>query len=188
MKESSYVGPRSPENALLGLLYLHPDHGYQLYQRLVAELGEIWHLSQSQTYNILNRLEKQGFVIGKLQQQDKLPDRREFHLSDSGRLRFEEWLNNPSGCSIRAMRVEFISRLYFAHRIDSEMVWHIIDEQKLQLNNGLDRLGQTMADTPSEQVFNRMGLEFRIRQLESALEWLEDCRTAFETDTTGAIT
>jgi len=71
----------SPEFALLGLLEQRPAHGYELHQRLYAELGYLWHISLSQAYNILKRLEAQGFIQGAPQPQENLPDLGD--LSDS---------------------------------------------------------------------------------------------------------
>jgi len=45
---------------LLGFLNQQPAHGYDLHERIEAELGQIWRIGLSQTYNILNRLETQG--------------------------------------------------------------------------------------------------------------------------------
>ena len=56
----------SPEYALLGLLDLQPMHGYELHQRLTKELGQIWHVSLSQAYNILKRLEHKNLIYGDL--------------------------------------------------------------------------------------------------------------------------
>ena len=53
--------------ALLGYLYGGPSHGYDLHRRVMADLGEVWHLSQSQAYSILKRLEKQGEILGRLE-------------------------------------------------------------------------------------------------------------------------
>lgn len=56
--ESRRTSGLSPEYALLGFLERPPAHGYELHQRLLEHLGEIWHVSLSQTYNILTRLEE----------------------------------------------------------------------------------------------------------------------------------
>jgi len=176
--KTSYIGPLSPEYALLGLLSQRPAHGYDLHQSLKKELGEVWHISLSQTYNILNRLEAQGFVAGSLQAQEKLPARRTFTLTTSGRRRFDAWLNTPGGCSVRAVRVEFITRLYFALDIDPDLVGKIIDVQETEIRTCLLSLQEKHARTPQEMTFNRLGLDLRIHQLESILTWLDDCRQA----------
>lgn len=175
--KSGYIGSLSPEYALLGLLAQQPDHGYELHQRLVAELGQVWHISQSQVYNILKRLETQGDITGTVQEQEKLPSRLFYQLTPTGRARFEAWLNTPTGSSVRAIRVEFITRLYFASQYNQDMVDALINAQVEETSKGLTRLQKMLDGLPPEQVFNRLGLELRINQLSSILEWLEKCRT-----------
>jgi DNA-binding PadR family transcriptional regulator len=174
--KSSYTSALSPEYALLGYLWQKPAHGYELHQRLLTDLGQIWHISLSQTYNILKRLEARDFIAGTVQEQDKLPDRREFVLTDAGRQRFEAWLNAPSGCSVRAIRVEFTTRLYFAYSYDRRLAARLIDVQIAETRAGLERLKARLAETRPGQVFNRLGLDLRVRQLDSILEWLFDCQ------------
>ena len=177
---TSYTGSLSPEYALLGLLERQPAHGYELHQRLANNLGQIWHISQSQTYNILNRLEDQGFIAGAMQAQEKLPARRQFHLTEQGRQRFEDWLGATSSCSVRAIRVEFITRLYFAQERNPQLARELITAQTADIQAGLARLKIQLNDLPIDQVFNRLGLELRIRQLSSIIDWLEDCRAAIQ--------
>ena len=99
----------SPEYPLLGLLAQKPAHGYELHQRLTEEFGHIWHISLSQTYNILKRLEKQGAIAGEDEEQENRPARRFFHLTaEEGRQRFDVWLDSTVGCSTRAIRVGFL--------------------------------------------------------------------------------
>ncbi len=176
--ETAYTGPLSPEYALLGLLAIHPDHGYNLFRRLEADLSQVWHISLSQTYNILNRLQSQGFVGEILQDQEKRPSRRQFHLTPAGRQRFQTWLDTPTHDSVRAIRVEFTTRLYFVNSINPLQAHGLIDTQIAKTQAGLKRLNAKMEELPAGQVFNRLGLELRISQLHSILTWLEGCHTA----------
>src|SRR5512143_1910165 len=102
---------KSPEFALLGFLYIQPGHGYELHQRLARELGYIWSVSQSETYNTLKRLEAQGFVKSRIVRQEKLPSRNLLSLTRRGRARFEAWLKTPGANSVRTIRLEFTTRL-----------------------------------------------------------------------------
>ena len=170
----------SPEFALLGFLSQQPAHGYELHQRLVTDLSQVWHISLSQTYNILTRLETQGLIVGTLQEQEKLPARRLFSLTEAGRQRFEAWLEMPSGCSVRAIRVEFITRLYFAQAISPEFSQLLIDSQAAQIQAGIIQLHTTLGQIPPAQVFNRLGIELRIRQLSSILDWMVECKRALQ--------
>jgi DNA-binding PadR family transcriptional regulator len=164
----------------LGLVAQGPAHGYELHQRLAADLGYVWRLSLSQTYNILNRLEAKGFVTGTEQVQEKLPARRLLRLLPAGRQRFETWLHSPSGCSARAIRVEFVTRLYFAMSHSPALAHDLIEQQIAAVSAGLSRLQEALAAMPAGQLFNRLGIELRIRQLTSILDWLADCHTMVE--------
>ena len=179
-KRSSYVGSLSPEYAILGFLAQTPAHGYDLHQRLLAELGQVWHISQSQFYNLLKRLENQGDIIGALQEQPKRPNRRVFQLTDPGRARFENWMGTPTGSSVRAIRVEFITRLYFARLESPERAGRLIQVQMEETQRGLVQLCHKLDNIPDNQTFNRLGLELRVRQLSSVLEWLEYCKTTLK--------
>jgi DNA-binding PadR family transcriptional regulator len=168
----------SPEYALLGFLAQHPAHGYDLHQQLNLHLGQIWHVSLSQAYNILNRLEANGFITGTVQEQDKLPDRRRFRLTATGRHRFESWLHTTSGCSTRAIRLEFTTRLFFTQLLKAESIPELVENQINETRGCLAHLQTMLADLPVEQQFNRLGLELRIRQLNSVIEWMHECEQA----------
>ena len=174
------IGARSPEYALLGFLYRQPNHGYNLHQQLVSELGYVWHVSQSQTYNILKRLEAQGYVSSTIIEQEKLPPRQLLRITAAGRQRFEEWLGTPSGSSVRAIRVEFITRLYFAQKLFPAMIPAMIEAESFEVDTVLTRLEINRKNIPPQQTFNRLGLELRIQQLQSVRTWLIKCCKAFE--------
>jgi DNA-binding PadR family transcriptional regulator len=171
----------SPEYALLGLLREKPDHGYELHLRLARNLGEVWHVSQSQVYNILNRLEAQGYVSPTVKKQFHLPDRRLLRLTAAGRRRFDAWFGAPPSASVKAIRVEFLSRLYFAQRLRPEAVAGLIEAQTAEVHAALKRLQRALDACEPDRVYGRLGLEFRLRQLQSVLGWLAECRALFQT-------
>ncbi|MCX6034963.1 MAG: PadR family transcriptional regulator [Chloroflexi bacterium] len=179
-EQSHHLGARSPEYALLGFLYNQPNHGYNLHQQLVNELGYVWHVSQSQTYNILKRLETQGYISSTIIEQEKLPPRQLLQITATGRQRFEEWLGTLSGSSVRAIRLEFITRLYFTQKLFPEMIQTMLEAQSVELNTVLTRLEINRKNIPPQQTFNRLGLELRIQQLQSVRNWLIKCRKALE--------
>ena len=174
----------SPEYVLLGFLYQYPGHGYELHKRLLDEFGSIWHVSQSQTYNILKRLEAQGYLSITPVEQEKLPPRQLLQLTQSGTQRFEDWLTSPTKCSVHAIRVEFISRLYFIQQCHPQKTQEIIHLQVDEVHAGLKRLTETYASLPDNQTIKRLALELRISLLSSILGWLEECSVAFGSGTT----
>jgi DNA-binding PadR family transcriptional regulator len=174
---SNYASALSPEFALLGFLYQEPAHGYQLYQLVVDELGQVWHISLSQTYNILKRLEAQKFIAGEIQEQEKLPARQLFHLTNAGRERLENWLKTATGSSVRGIRVEFITRLYFAHLLGPEAPNQVILLQIEEVQSGIMRLEKLLKEIPVDKTYNRLSLDLRVRQLRAMLDWLSEVQS-----------
>lgn len=170
----------SPEYVLLGFLYQHPGHGYELHRRLLEEFGFIWHVSQSQTYNILKRLEDQGHITSTTVEQEKLPPRQLLLLTDTGYHRFNTWLDTPTSCSVHAIRVEFITRLYFIHKYYPQKILETIRIQSQEVQIGLVQLDEICFNLPEDQAFNRLALDLRIKLLSSIISWLDECWKTFE--------
>jgi DNA-binding PadR family transcriptional regulator len=173
------IGTLSPEMALLGQLYGGPGHGYDLHRKVITDLGQVWHLRQSQAYAILKRLEAQGEISMEKLPQEKLPARQLLHLTARGRKRFLEWLDAPSGGSARVIRLEFITRLYFLRLYMPEKLAEAFNRQKGEAESQVKRLEKTRAGLPEEQIYNRMSIDMRLKQLKSVLEWLDDSQEYF---------
>jgi DNA-binding PadR family transcriptional regulator len=179
MSISVKKGNLSPEFALLGFLYCEPMHGYELHRKLIADLGQVWHLSQSEAYAILKRLERWDYLTNQPIPQEKLPTRQLLQITPTGQRHFTNWLYAPSGGSIRAIRMEFLTRLYFTNRIDPEKIGTLFENQHLETQNHIQRLQGILQNLPSAQIINRMSLEMRVRQLNLVLNWLDDSQKSF---------
>jgi DNA-binding PadR family transcriptional regulator len=169
-----HIGTLSPEMALLGLLYKEAGHGYDLHRKVNTDLGQVWHLSQSQAYAILKRLETRADISAEEIPQEKLPARQLLRMTTQGRKNFLDWLDAPSGGSTRAIRMEFITRLYFPKKLTQAF-----DQQRTEAETHIRRLEKMCAELPGEQIYNRLSLEMRLKQLRFVLEWLDDCQKYF---------
>jgi DNA-binding PadR family transcriptional regulator len=178
--KNHYSGNVSPEFALLGFLVAGPSHGYDLHQRFHIELGHVWHLSQSQAYAILKRLETRGDISAQLIEQEKLPARQILHLTKSGRRRFFEWLEQGIGKTARAIRLEFLTRLYFAQLYKPEHIAQIYDRQYVELDSIIARLASLLEQLPPDQAFNRLSLDLRLRQMRVIQNWIGEIMTQFQ--------
>lgn len=170
-----HIGTLSPEMALLGLLYDGPGHGYDLHRKVITDLGHVWHLSQSQAYAILKRLETRGDISVEEIPQEKLPPRQLLKMTGQGRRRFLDWLDATSGGSTRAIRLEFITRLYFLRLYMPEKIHPAFERQRQEALDQILRLEKTAADLPEEQIYNQMSLMLRLEQLNLIQAWLNDC-------------
>jgi DNA-binding PadR family transcriptional regulator len=177
--KSHHTGNISPEYALLGFLIAGPDHGYDLHQKIVTELGSIWHLSQSQAYAILKRLENQGDISAHRVEQNKLPDRQMLRLTSQGRRRFMDWLAKGRGTNARAVRLEFLTRLYFSNLYTPENTSKIYAAQLDEIKENIVRLEKMLAQCPPDQMVNRLSLDLRLRQMKLIRSWMAEIKTQF---------
>ena len=151
-----------------------PSHGYDLHQRCASELGHVWHLSQSQAYAILKRLENNGDISTHIVEQDKLPAKQMLRITAAGRRRFLDWLESEVGVNARSIRLEFLTRLYFANLYKPEKTHHIYEAQCAEIEASLGRLESLLANLPSEQIFNRLSLDLRLRQMSLIRDWMAE--------------
>lgn len=178
-ENSHHVGAFSPEMALLGLLYAGPGYGYDLHKKISADLSYVWHLSQSQAYAILKRLEKSGEITSEEVTQDRLPSRQLLRLTKAGKERFLNWVDAPSSGSIRAIRLEFITRVYFARSYFPEKLPELFTRQREGTLYHIQRLERLIADHLEESLPDRMSLTLRLFHLRDVLEWLDVYESEF---------
>lgn len=179
MTENKHSGNLSPEFALLGFLISGPSHGYDLHQRFLAELGHVWHLSQSQAYAILKRLENHGDVSAQVIEQEKLPARQMLRITSRGRQRFFEWLELGIGTNARSIRLEFLTRLYFTQLHRPENTAQIYKTQFAEIESAIARLENLLEHLPPDQVFNHLSLDLRLQQMRLIQNWMAEIRTQF---------
>ena len=178
-----HSGTLSPEFALLGFLVSEPSHGYDLHQRFMTELGNVWHLSQSQAYAILKRLENRGDISVRLVEQDKLPTRQMLHITPVGRQRFMDWLANGSGSNARSIRLEFLTRLYFSNLYTPENTPKIYAAQCAEIESSIARLENLLTRLPPNRPYNLLSLDLRLRQMKLIQEWMREIKIQFQIST-----
>ena len=160
---------------MLGFLMEGATHGYELRRRFVAGLGGLWRISESQMYSILKRLVAKGLVASSTCDNADGPSRHLLSISPSGRDRFEDWLSKPSYCSPRVLRLEFLSRLYFAGTLRElygpSLQAKIHREQIAEAERELSQAALARSD--GDGTIEALGRDFRVNQLRAALSWLE---------------
>lgn len=167
------------EHALLGFVAEQPSYGYEIYQQLSmpSELWQVWRMKQSQLYALLTKLEDAGHLSATLQAQEARPPRKVYALTEQGRTVYERWLTTPVPHG-RQMRLEFLTKLYFAHRRHPDRVYELIEAQTRACEEWLAPL-QERADGTSEPPFFTFAVQqFRLQQVESFLAWLATCQRA----------
>ena len=165
------------EQALLGLLMQGPMHGYDLHRCAKEELGRIWHMGISNIYGALKQLEEANYVESTLTPQAGRPPRKVYRITRSGRKIFRDWVKQPVP-NIRRLRVEFLAKLYFSHKLDLKGAEKLIAAQEAICQERITGIEQNLAEC-APQDFSRLVFDFRRRQIEAILDWLKVCRKEF---------
>lgn len=165
---------RNPaEYPILGILSRGPIHGYDICRVLVDGIGSIWRLGKSQVYALLMRLEREELVVHERVGQDNLPAKNIFSLTEQGEEVFGQWLNQPV-LHVRDMRLEFLTKLWFARQVDLKMEEVLIEAQLVVCIEKAEGLKELKSACRTEIEALSAGL--RLNMVEAAISWLEDIR------------
>ncbi len=168
------------EGAVLGALLLHGEgHGYALNARISSALGPIWRIAPSRLYSVLSRLEDEGLIAGRIIPQEGRPPRRLFRITPSGEEAFWNWVTSPVR-HLRDVRVEFLAKLYFLHRLAPERMEGLIADEIDVLERIRSRLARRKGLKVEDELIGRLTLSFRLGQLQATLAWLRGCTCELE--------
>lgn len=169
----------SLEHLALGLLIAGPKHGYRLYQDYERYFLPIWKVGRSDFYAALASLHAAGDLGVQVEPQPDRPPRKVYHLTETGRTRFDAWLHRPV-TPARAIRVEMLAKLRFIALLRLPDAGRVLDDQIeacQTMINELDRVEVVGAhDDPVLELVH----DFRRRQATFIIEWLQVCRTRLD--------
>ncbi len=166
------------KHALLALLLDEPSYGYELNRRFEEALGPLWPLREAQVYNNLRALEEAGLVILEERvEQNNLPDRKRYAVTETGRSELQDWLTSPVRSS-RKLKDDFYLKLSVLGGVLrqpqhlSELLW-LQREVTLQQ---LRELEQAMREADiADDGMTASLLEGAILHTEADLTWLDRC-------------
>ncbi len=161
--------------ALLGLLYKEPSHGYELKLAIESMFAELWsEVNIGQIYQTLGRLERAGLVRSATVTQGTRPDKRVYELTAEGRQELQRWVDEP----LPPVRVRdtFFSKLLLAWRTRLADPVVLIDRQRRAYLRQLRELGG-LADTTASLV-GRLAVEATALHVQADLKLLEFCEQA----------
>lgn len=81
--------------ALLALLRVGPQSGYDLQKQFSLSVGHVWHAPDSQIYPELRKMESEGLVEGEDQLRGERGTRRLYHVTPEGDAAFVAWMAAP---------------------------------------------------------------------------------------------
>ena len=170
---------RVVQEVLLALLAHESSHGYQLRARLQLALGPLAEaLNAGQVYVTLTRLARAGLVSSERVDQAEGPDRKVYELTDAGRARVMEWLEDTSWP--KPAPAEFHLKLVAAAAAGLGDPVRIVDRQRHALLAGLADVQRAALAEPAGSVAGLL-LEGVVLRLQADLRWLEACARHWST-------
>lgn len=158
----------------LGVLALGEASGYEI--RKSFEEGPFSHFAEGgfgSIYPALNKLEIEGLVVSRLQEQDKRPAKKVYSITPKGRLAFLDALAKPPRED--RFKSDFLFSMFFADYLSAAQVEGIIDTRVKELTERIDRMEEChKADDhnpPTEGAFFVHG--FGLALYRAARDYLE---------------
>ena len=170
----------SLDYAILGFLNYHPYSGYDLKKIFDVSVRHFWPADQSQIYRTLTRLAEQGFAEIEVVPQEDRPDRKVYHITESGRAELVRWLAGPS--PMEEVRSPSLVQVFFLAQLSDQEVLAKFEDLAATLRGVLARYEavpqvvepfRREINSPRDYFFWMLTLEQGLGAARSALEWAE---------------
>lgn len=171
----------SLDHAILGFLNYSSLSGYDLKKTFDVSVRHFWPADQSQIYRTLTRLTVNGWVEMSIVEQSERPDRKVYHITESGRAELRRWLT--SEIPAPENRVASLIQVFFAAQLADEEVLALFERAAKQTQATLAQYQKVpegfeaeMSEikTPREAFFWMLTLESGRRAAQARLEWIQD--------------
>lgn len=169
----------SVRNAILGLLYDGPLHGYEIRSIYEKELVPSVRLNVGQVYTTLDRLLRDGLVNPARVAQAERPDKKVYHLTEQGRRLVEDWLRSPTELDLD-LRNETFLKLMLARRLRRVDALDVLQIERRACFARLHEVTQARAAAARDGlgVEAALLLDLAALRLEAFMKWLERCEEA----------
>jgi DNA-binding PadR family transcriptional regulator len=159
-------------HAVLALLAGRASHGYELKASFERAVGPQWgELNIGHVYQVLDRLEREGFVTQRVVRQADRPDKTVYRLTRAGRDELERWLEAPF---VRegGYRDDFFLKLFAGSQLGPDALASVVRVQRQAYLQELSSLGQLRARYGDDALVHLL-IEAAIRHTEANLAIVE---------------
>lgn len=122
----------------LGVLYSGESSGYDIKKYFESSFRHFFVAGYGSIYPALSSLLEEGYVEVKKLQQERLPDKKIYRITDTGRRAFQTALEGTK--PRHKVRSQFLTLMHFAHLLTTEQVLQALDSHLIELESLLDTL------------------------------------------------
>lgn len=171
----------SVRHAILGLLSWQPLAGYDLKKIFSESADFYWSGNNNQVYRTLLDLFEQGLVEREIIQQENLPAKKIYSITDKGRLELRQWLNTTP--ELPLLRNSFLVQLAWADCLSAAELDQLLNryeeeirDQNLMHNARGPQLPAKNARSPREAILWSAVHQNRAKFYQTELEWIQNLR------------
>ncbi len=170
------------KHALLGFLSYQPMTGYDLKQHFDRSIYYFWNAKLSQIYPTLNQMREDGWLTMEVDYQEDKPNRKVYHITETGREEFQRWQQEPTDMS--PIREPFLIKVFFGGQLEKE---EMLSQLRRQLALHQEQLAayRETAQKAIEQnveatglvregVFWGLTLEMGVKYEQGWIEWCQE--------------
>jgi DNA-binding PadR family transcriptional regulator len=169
------------EYAILGFLSWRPLAGYDI-KKLMADSEFLpWSGNNNQVYTALVKLHRDGLVTMEVQQQEILPARKTYSITDKGRAALRTWI--LSAPDLPQIRNSFLCQLAWADELQPTELDGLVSKYEyevemrlLMCREKIRRQATAPNRTPRETFLWRMVHGNCVRAYETELNWVRELR------------
>lgn len=154
---------------LLGILRDHEMHGYQLSEMLAQSAGIPIRMSKPNAYKLLNKMEQDGWVTYREEQEGNRPPRRVYRISSKGEIAFQQMLRD-SLADYSAPEFPGAVVFNFLELLPAAEAAELLEQRQEKVAAHFTELDQI----PVEMRDMHPGIEYLIRFYRWEIEWLEE--------------
>jgi len=154
---------------LLGVLRDHEMHGYQLNEMLGQSVGLPIKLTKPNAYKLLNKMEQDGWVTYRKEQEGNRPPRRVYTITDKGEIAFYQMLRD-SLAAYAAPEFPSTAVFNFLDLLPSAEAVALLQERREKVVAHFKKV----AEMDAEMREMHLGIEYLFRFYRIELEWLDE--------------
>ena len=168
----------SVRHGLLALLDERPRHGYELRSEFERRTGATWPLNVGQVYTTLARLERDGRVVARGEND---AGQNAYEITGSGREELREWFATPVRRESRP-RDELAIKLALAVDAPGVDITQVIQAQRTDSLRALQDYTRLKARAGQGDLAWQLVLEALVFQTEAEVRWLDHCEATLLRD------
>jgi len=176
------------KHGILGLLNYYDMTGYEVMEVFRDSLNHFWYAQTSQIYRELQTLEKNGWVNKRIVVQTGKPNKNVYSITEEGKTELLSWL--AEGGTMLNSRSNILMKVFFMGERSREENIAYFKRLKQECEEFLIKLTAVpkyikaygdYIEEKEKMVYWQMTMDFGRRNMQTYIDWAQECIRQLET-------